>query len=135
MRVSPSFQRPLNSADRASQRSHDPANRESLEALAPGDKVHMRRAVLEHVRDCCGHGATADEATEALGIGHNSVAPRFVELHKQGLIVKLGPEFRRRTRLGCLASVFVAAEFAPRPESETPVSPEFGDLAAERYPD
>jgi hypothetical protein len=113
-------------------------NPESLEALASGDKEGLRAIVLAHIVDCGRRGTTADEACQALGLGHNSIAPRIVLLEKQRLIVKLyyeGKRVRRKTRLGCWAGVLVAADFAPAHSPTTPVFREFGSIAPERYCD
>ena len=94
-------------------------NRESLEALQSGDKAKMEQLVLEHIEACGAHGASADEVTAALGLTHNSVAPRFTSLARQGAIVRLGKERRHRTRSGCLASVYVTRQFAAAPPTES----------------
>ena len=112
---------------------------ESLEALASVDTERMREMVLAHIRSCGRHGATDDEGSEALGLVHNSVAPRRTELEKAGLVVKLldddGQRVRRQTRQGSSAGVYVAVEFAPtRPVGAEPCSL-FGDLSPVRYPD
>jgi hypothetical protein len=108
---------------------------ESLEALTSGDKDRGRVVVLEQIRHWHHYGAIADEVCVALGWGHNSVAPRFTELNDEGLIVKLidanGKRVRRKTRQGCYAGVYVAAEFAPvhmQTGTISPTFPEFGDL-------
>jgi hypothetical protein len=112
---------------------------ESLEALASVDTERMRKMVLTHIRSCGRRGATDDEVSEALGLVHNSVAPRRTELEKAGLVVKLfdekGQRVRRETRQGSTAGVYVAIEFAPRrPVGAEPRSL-FGDLKPVRYPD
>jgi hypothetical protein len=90
---------------------------------------------------CGPRGSTDDEGSEALGLVHNSVAPRRTELEKAGLVVKLfdakGQRVRRQTRQGSAAGVYVAIEFSPpRPIDAQPrVFPEFGDLAPERWRD
>ena len=101
---------------------------ESLEAFAAGDKARTRAIVYEYVRGCGSSGATADQSSLALGLLTNSVAPRFHELERDGLIVKL--EVRRKTRSGCLAAVYATAEFArettPGSETATPTLFEVG---------
>lgn len=90
---------------------------ESLEALASGDKDRLRAIVLAQIRQRREFGATDDETSKALGLLHNSVAPRRTELEDAGLVVKLfsknGQRVRRKTRQGCYAGVYVAVEFAP----------------------
>jgi len=92
------------------------ANQESLEAHACGDKERLRRVALERIRDCREYGATADELCAALGMVHNSIAPRVSELKSRKLIIELydfnGQRVRRKTRQGCAAGVLIASEFA-----------------------
>jgi|SRR5579864_2276001 len=113
---------------------------ESLEAFAAGDKQRSLLLVLEYIRSCRERGSTADQGSAALGLGSNSVAPRFVDLHKAGLIVKAlkadGKPLRRTTRQGCAAAVFIAAEFASSKEQQgerdsAPLTL-FDDLSADR---
>jgi hypothetical protein len=84
---------------------------ESLEAFAAGDKIQIRQVVHQYICTCGPSGATADQASLALGLLTNSVAPRLNELKKAELVVRL--EVRRKTRSGCFAAVYVAAEFKP----------------------
>jgi hypothetical protein len=92
------------------------ANQESLEAHAYGNKERLRRVALERIRDCGERGATADELCAALGMVHNSIAPRVSELKSKKLITELydvqGHRVRRKTRQGCAAGVLVASEYA-----------------------
>lgn len=114
-------------------------SQESLEALQAGDKARCKAIVLAQIRRCGAHGSTADEATDALGLGSNSVAPRFVDLENDGLIVKLydgeGNRIRRDTRNGCRACVYVAIEFAPSTQPIPETFPEFGPLGPQRWRD
>jgi hypothetical protein len=102
---------------------------ESLEAFAAGDRAHTRAIVHKYVRACGSSGTTADQGSLALGLLTNSVAPRLHDLERDGLIVKL--EVLRKTRSGCLAAVYTAAEFTQKTTSnaEAPGGTLFGDLA------
>jgi hypothetical protein len=115
---------------------------ESLDALASGDKDRLRAVVFAYIHQRREVGATDDETSQALGLVHNSVAPRRTELEDAGLVVKLfsddGQRVRRKTRAGCNAGVYVAAEFAlsRQDHSEPRPFPEFGDLKPTvRWPD
>ena len=94
-----------------------PPSPESLAALSAGNKEALRELVYQHIHSCKCFGAIADEATEAMAMSPNCVAPRFTELARAGRIVKLadssGKVIRRKTRLGCSAVVYVAVKFAP----------------------
>jgi hypothetical protein len=112
--------------------SHDSTQRspESLEAFAAGDKDHLRSLTLSYIRGRGSLGATADESSISLGLLHNSVAPRFVELEDAGLIVKVfdenGQRVRRETRQGSLAGVYVAIECDSSHPISTSSAPESG---------
>jgi DNA-binding transcriptional ArsR family regulator len=111
---------------------------ESQAARCSGDKHDLRARSLAYIRQRRENGATADEVCAALGMGHNSIAPRLTELRAQGLITDLfertGKRIRRKTRQGCAASVVVAMEFAEQsPQVNRSL---FGDRPPEsRYPD
>jgi hypothetical protein len=125
------------------------ANLESLEAMRFGEKDRLRAVALAYIRHRRELGATADECCASLNLGHNSIAPRIVELKQSRLVVELfnanGKRIRRQTRAGCAAGVVVAAEFAPSKAPAVddsrsaervptiPTFPEFGSLAPESY--
>jgi hypothetical protein len=102
-------------------------SRESLEAFAAGDKERMRARVLAYFRGRGERGATDDEISKDFEVPHNSVAPRRTRLEDEGLIVKLldsdGQRVRRKTRQGCYAGVYVAAEFATSPPAYPQIDP------------
>lgn len=52
------------------------------------------------------YGATADEADQALGKGHQTTSARFSDLKRAGELIDTGQ--RRKTRKHCKAAVFVA---------------------------
>ena len=93
-----------------------PTNPESIAALRSGNKEKLRELTLEYIRDRGSFGATADEICEGLGLLHNSISPRVVELEQSGAIERLtdadGKRVKRKTRQGCNAGVMIAAEYA-----------------------
>ena len=95
--------------------SRSARNPESLEALAAGDKERLQALAFAFIRGCRERGATADETCAALGMVHNSIAPRISELKSNKLVAELydsnGKRVRRKARQGCAAGVLVAAEF------------------------
>lgn len=70
----------------------------------------LRRQVLEFLIARGTRGATDQEIQEALGLPSNTEIPRRWELVKAGKIVDSG--FRRSTRSGCAAAVWVDASHA-----------------------
>jgi transcription initiation factor IIE alpha subunit len=76
----------------------------AAESIAP-HCGRLQAAVLKHIRSCGDQGATDDEIEAALGLRHQTSAPRRYELVLKSLI--LGSERRRRTRSGRLATVWV----------------------------
>jgi len=112
---------------------------ESQAARHSGDKHDLRARSLAYIQQRRESGATADEVCAALGLTHNSIAPRVTELRAQGLITELfdrtGKRIRRKTRQGCAAGVVLAVEFA-RHNPRAGTASLFGDHAPERwYPD
>lgn len=79
-----------------------------MKRAASGNRY--QRLVLEHMQRCGAEGCTAEEATAALDMDRNNVAPRFTELAKIGSIVDSGR--RRATAHGKSATVWLLAEKA-----------------------
>jgi hypothetical protein len=108
-------------------------NPESLEALESRDKERLRAITLTYIQNRRERGATADEICAALGMVHNSIAPRVSELKSRGIITELydasGKRVRRKTRQGCAAGVFVVSEHG-REDLKAPCSL-FGSLSPE----
>jgi hypothetical protein len=72
-------------------------------------------------------GLTADELADLWQCSHNHVAPRISELYDSGDLVVT--DERRPTRTGCLARVYVAKQFAPKPAEMKSL---FGDISPDR---
>jgi hypothetical protein len=68
----------------------------------------LRALVLAHIAECGEFGATLDEATLALGRVWNTVGPRFSELVRDGLVVRL--TLKRDTMRGNASHVHVTRE-------------------------
>jgi hypothetical protein len=73
----------------------------------------LRVAVLELLRERGEHGATDQEIQDALQLPSNTQIPRRWELVNAGAVVASGR--KRQTRSECPATVWVVAEFAPKP--------------------
>lgn len=101
-----------------------------------GEKDRLRTVALAYIRRQQEQGATADEICADLNLGHNSIAPRIVELKRSGLVVELfdvsDKRVRRKTRAGCVAGVVIASEFAD-PKRPPVAQPLFGDLHDRSY--
>jgi len=88
-------------------------NPESLEAYhtsSAAERAAMRDRIYRYALRVGERGITADEISDKAGLIHNRVAPRISELKRDGLLVET--DRRRPTRLGKMARVLVAAEFA-----------------------
>lgn len=88
-------------------------NPESIEAYRTSseeERKAMRARIYKYALRVGEHGITADEISIKAGLVHNRVAPRISELKRDGLLVKTNK--RRPTRLGKMARVLVAREFA-----------------------
>jgi hypothetical protein len=84
-----------------------PTSREAAVAAEPRAGT-WRRAVLDYIRSRGEEGATRDETCAALGLGGNTVRPRFLECEKAGWIRNTGT-----TRLnvrGYKTEVYVATD-------------------------
>lgn len=77
----------------------------STAAAATIDKAKLRAQVLAFIAGRGEWGATSDEAEAALGMSHQTVSARFVELKANGSLRSAG---RRPTRSGRSAGVWVA---------------------------
>jgi hypothetical protein len=66
----------------------------------------LRDRVYQHILKQGTTGATADEVELALGISHQTGAPRITELHRMGRLIRTN--MRRKTRYGRNAGVYVA---------------------------
>lgn len=75
-----------------------PTSRAAAVAAEPRAGTDRAR-ILEFIRACGERGCTRDEAAEALGLGGNTVRPRWRELEKAGLIVNAGQTRRNRNDL------------------------------------
>ena len=69
----------------------------------------IRQRVYEYIHSQGVRGATADEAQQALGLSHQTCAPRVTELAKIGRIVR--SDERRKTRYGRNAGVYLSGVF------------------------
>ena len=65
----------------------------------------MRAAVLDHIRACGDHGATADEIQSELDMRVQTCSARCNELRRAGLIFRDGR--KRRTESGRTAFVYI----------------------------
>jgi hypothetical protein len=65
--------------------------------LSGSKRVSDALRILMYVQECL-KGATCDECTQALNMGHGSCSPRFSELEKSGCLKFTGK--RRRTKSG-----------------------------------
>jgi hypothetical protein len=74
----------------------------------------LRAAVLSMLRERGEHGATDQELQDALRLPSNTQIPRRWELVNAGAVVASGR--KRKTHSNCPATVWVASEFAPKPE-------------------
>lgn len=88
-------------------------NPESIEAYRTSsaeERKAMRERIYKYAVRVGRLGITADEISDKAGLIHNRVAPRISELKRDGLLIET--DRRRPTRLGKMARVLVAAEFA-----------------------
>jgi predicted transcriptional regulator len=70
------------------------------------DKAKIRAAILTFIASRGDHGATSEEAEQALGLSHQTCSARFSELKIAEQILPAG---RRPTSSGRSAGVWVAA--------------------------
>ena len=75
----------------------------------------IRQRVYEYIHSQGARGATADEAQQALGLSHQTCAPRVTELAKIGRIVRT--DERRKTRYGRNAGVYLTGAFNAEAEA------------------
>lgn len=94
-------------------------SREAADSVRPTTGA-QREKVFSAIYERGPDGATCDEIERALGGTHQAISARFHELAGRqrmctapARIVELPPEFRRRTRSGRPAGVYVATQFAP----------------------
>ncbi len=78
-----------------------------------GHARNLRAAVLAVLRERGEYGATDQEIQVALNLSSDTQVPRRWELVKARMVVASGR--KRKTRSGCPATVWVLAEFAPKP--------------------
>lgn len=90
----------------------------------------LREQVYEAIASRGLAGLTCDELEEAFDGKHQTISPRFWELHKAARILPTGEQ--RRTRSGRLADVFIASTIAT-PTSSLNNSPTAADALLERY--
>lgn len=86
-------------------------SREARRSLSAEDLSRLHALILDHVRRKRTHGATCDEAERELGIIHQTLASRVLELRQKGLLVDSGQ--RRLTSHTRRAVVWVYREYAP----------------------
>lgn len=86
----------------------------------------LRTIVLDRIVEAGPAGLTPEECAALLGEDILSIRPRFSELSVNGLIAAqrvsgdLRRKERRRSRLGALSTVMVAAKFERRGPSKSP---------------
>lgn len=93
-------------------------SKEAARDSAP-NMATLREEVYSNILNSGLEGRTCDEVQAALanrhGDKHQSLSPRFVELHEALLITKTGR--RRKTRSNRNADVYVASCLLPKPKS------------------
>jgi predicted ArsR family transcriptional regulator len=87
----------------ASYHKGNPASVAAHASVTPEDRRKPRTRVYRFIFSQGLHGATSDEAEQALGLTHQACSARFTELKRDDLIVDVG---RRKTRSGRSAFVY-----------------------------
>lgn len=102
----------------------NPESREAARSVSPAHTAELRRRIwvllIASMHNTTFPGQTADQAAAALGKDSHSIAPRFVELRRLGLIfAACEPDgrtrLRRRTRSGRRAQVYFPVQGEPIP--------------------
>lgn len=83
---------------------------------AAGRAASIRQQIFEYISKRGSIGSTTDEAECHFGIIHQTCSARFNDLVKQKLIV--GSGYKRPTRTGSMARVYVVSIFAPKDNGE-----------------
>lgn len=105
--LDPEFERALDEAHAYIRRDARPTSRAAARAALPNTGT-KRRKVFDFIRLQGDHGATDAEIIAGLGMAHQSVGPRRLELLEAGLIAPADKQ--RATPTGVMAMVWVVPE-------------------------
>lgn len=73
-------------------------------------RIRQRMAIRKMALAACSYGITTDEVAQLLSVPPNSISGRLSEMKRDGLLVET--DKRRVTRMGKMARVLIASEFA-----------------------